>query len=1170
MPEFTPEQKRVICHEKGNLLVSAAAGSGKTAVLVERILHLVQGGADIASFLIVTFTRAAADELRGRLTQRLEEAAQGSEEMRLQAERVELASISTIHAFCLQTLTRYFERAGMEPNLRICGEAERVILQQRAMDEVLDAAYLDGQTAARMEKLGSPDQARTNISALYRFAMNQPDPAGWLERSEKLYDAYAENPEESPLVQGEQERARVPLRRLIAQVRTLLDGVKKSSREDVRKMEGLIAGDLAGLELYEKGKLTAVTFERWKAPFKRGESGSGEYLNLQSAREEIKEQYKKIAENSWAVTDWERQKCLEMRDTVHLTAELVRRFRATFDALKADAGVIDYGDMEQKMLEMTKDSQICDELRAKYAYIFVDEYQDSSAVQETILQRIARGDNTFHVGDIKQSIYGFRQSDPALFLSETERYKAGQGGSLITLNRNFRSLENVLYCTNRVFESCMKKESAGMDYDADAMLYPGRSGEGMGGGAPTILQLVDRKAEPDPETGLEYENAKGEAVAAARLVRRLLGTPVSDGKGGTRPARYADIVVLRRSVAGVLPQYLEAFGKLGIPVYSSKGGSFYRTQEILQALDMLWAVHNPLEDVHLLGALHGAGGFSAQEIARVRLCGREKGAQDGSGEGRRLWTCLIDYKNDPDDEALGARVSEFVDLVVRLRRISRQESVATLCGVMLEETGMMEACAAMPRGQIRLANLRSLPVRAAEYDASGLRLGDFLRRIKDTGERNREEDVPVFSDKDDVVRIMTVHQSKGLQFPIVIGTGLGTRFKLGNAKSEDGVLTSRLWCDKDEGFALEYYDPEKAAVDNTLLTRAIAAQRRRDSIAEEMRILYVLMTRAQDRLALVGEINDLKGKELKIWQHDGDEPARMLDWIMPALRDHPDGKKLIWGDLWDFLELQERPDASRWEISASMDAQDAQQEGADEQEQPDAQREEVLPDEKLMAQLRYRYPYPESTVQRKQSVTDLAHGAEQSFFIKESPAFLTKDKKLRGAQRGSAIHRFMQIADFSAFAAAQDRRAELEKQANAAAQSLRMTREQADAVMDGAEEALRFLDSETGRAILSGCRVLREKPFEIRMDEDGQMRLVQGVIDLMVLTESGAVLVDYKTDHTGLSEGEVRAKHGLQVNLYRQAAERAGIAVERCEVYLFFTGKSVEIRPGDGERKEKA
>ena len=1166
MPEFTPEQKRVIRHEKGNLLVSAAAGSGKTAVLVERILHLVQGGADIASFLIVTFTRAAADELRGRLMQRLEEAAEGSKEMRLQAERVELASISTIHAFCLQTLTRYFERAGMEPNLRICSEAERVILQQRAMDEVLDAAYLDEQTAARMERLGSPDQARTNISSLYRFAMNQPDPADWLEKSEKLYDAYAENPEGSPLVQGEAVRAKAPLRRLLARVQALLDGVKKSPNEDVRKMEGLIAGDLAGLELYEKGEVTAVTFERWKAPFKRGESGSDEYVKLQSARDEIKEQYKKIAENGWAVSDWERQKCLEMRDAVHLTAELARRFRAAFDALKADAGVIDYGDMEQKMLELTKDSQICGELRAKYAYIFVDEYQDSSAVQETILQRIARGDNTFHVGDIKQSIYGFRQSDPALFLSEMERYKAGQGGSLITLNRNFRSLENVLYCTNRVFESCMKKESAGMDYDADAMLYPGRQDEGMGGGAPTIVQLVDRKAEPDPETGLEYESAMGEATAAAHLVRELLGTPVSDGKGGTRPARYADIVVLRRSVAGVLPQYLEAFGKLGIPVYSSKGGSFYQTQEILQALDMLWAVHNPLEDVHLLGALHGAGGFSAQEIARIRLCGREKGAQDGSGEGRRLWTCLIDYKNNPDDEALGARAAEFVDLVVRLRRISRQESVATLCGVMLEETGMMEACAAMPRGQIRLANLRSLPVRAAEYDASGLRLGDFLRRIKDTGERNREEDVPVFSEKDDVVRIMTVHQSKGLQFPIVIGTGLGSRFKLGNAKSEDGVLTSRLWCDKDEGFALEYYDPEKAAVDSTVLTRAIAARRKRDGLAEEMRILYVLMTRAQDRLALVGEVSDLKGKELKIWQRDGDEPARMLDWIMPALRDHPDGQRFIWGDQEAFSELAERPDASRWDVRAALTAEEETEEEAPE---PESAPEEAAPDETLMAQLRYRYPHPESAVQRKQSVTDLAHGAEQSFFIKESPAFLTKDKKLRGAQRGSAIHRFMQIADFAAFAAAQDRRAELEKQANAAAQTLRMTREQADAVIDGADEALRFLDSETGRAILSGCRVLREKPFEIRMDEDGQMRLVQGVIDLMVMTESGAVLVDYKTDHTGLSEEEVRARHGLQVNLYRQAAERAGIAVERCEVYLFFTGKSVEIRPGDGEREEK-
>lgn len=230
----------------------------------------------------------------------------------------------------------------------------------------------------------------------------------------------------------------------------------------------------------------------------------------------------------------------------------------------------------------------------------------------------------------------------------------------------------------------------------------------------------------------------------------------------------------------------------------------------------------------------------------------------------------------------------------------------------------------------------------------------------------------------------------------------------------------------------------------------------------------------------------------------------------------------------------------------------------------------MLPDEKLMAQLRYRYPYPESAVQRKQSVTDLAHGAEQSFFIKESPAFLTKDKKLRGAQRGSAIHRFMQIADFSAFAAAQDRRAELEKQANAAAQSLRITREPGRRG-DGRRGGGAALSGQRNRAGDS-FRLPRaaRKAFEIRMDEDGQMRLVQGVIDLMVLTESGAVLVDYKTDHTGLSEGEVRAKHGLQVNLYRQAAERAGIAVERCEVYLFFTGKSVEIRSGDGEREEKA
>ena len=296
-----------------------------------------------------------------------------------------------------------------------------------------------------------------------------------------------------------------------------------------------------------------------------------------------------------------------------------------FDALKADAGVIDYGDMEQKMLEMTKDSQICDELRAKYAYIFVDEYQDSSAVQgDDFAAHRAGGDNTFHVGDIKQSIYGFRQSDPALFLSETERYKAGRGGSLITLNRNFRSLENVLYCTNRVFESCMKKESAGMDYDADAMLYPGRSGEGMGGGAPTILQLVDRKAEPDPGNGAgirKREGRGGRGGAPGAQAARHAGFRRQGRHAPGKIRRYRGAAPVGGGGAAAIPRSLRQARHPGL---FQQGRQLYRTQEILQALDMLWAVHNSLEDVHLLGALHGAGGFSAQEIARIRLCGRKR------------------------------------------------------------------------------------------------------------------------------------------------------------------------------------------------------------------------------------------------------------------------------------------------------------------------------------------------------------------------------------------------------------------------------------------------------------------------------------------------------------------------------------------------------------------
>lgn len=1147
MPEFSLDQRRVIEHRQGNLLVSAAAGSGKTTVLVERILSLISGGADIASFLIVTFTRAAADELRQRLTARLETEAEGDMRMQEQAGRVELASISTIHAFCLQLITRYFEKAGAEPNLRPCSEAERIELQERALDEVLNEAYESDNTLRRLERMGGPEQVRMNVTGLYRFLMCQPDPEDWLARETQRYRDESAHPEGSEWFAQAQMGSRAGLVHAIAQARAALSFAQNSSAPDCRKMADFIAADIAAMEdSLRTGE--AASFATWRSPNRKKEDNSPELTRLQALRGEYKDAFIEAAGQTLRINEWEQQKYADMADAVAALADVTRAYMKKYADLKREAGVVDYNDLEQTALRLTQDAGVCADAREKYQYILVDEYQDSSLVQETILSRISRGDNVFHVGDVKQSIYGFRQSDPSLFLSEQRRYKAGAGGQLIALNRNFRSARNVLSSVNRIFSRCMTQEAAGMDYDEDAALHPGR--EDTPDGPPTILQLIDRSgAAADGEDG----ETAGEIEAVARLVRRLVGTPIHDPGGAERPARYGDIVVLRRAVLSVLPQYMEVFARHGIPVYAGRGGNFYETPEILQVMDYLWAVHNPLEDVHLLGALHGVGDFDAQELAQIRLHGR---GPDGRNENRRMWFCLAGYADEGPDEALREKARRFAVQLQRMRRLAQEDSLSALCSAVLEETGLLVRFSALPKGRVRAANLRSLPERAAEYDAAGLRLGDFLRRIAATSGRNREEDVPAFSENDDVVRIMTVHQSKGLEFPIVIGAGLGARFRTGNDRSEDGYRVSRVWCDREWGLALDYCDPDESAVDETVKTRAIALRRRRESIAEEMRILYVLMTRARERLALVGEVSDLS-RRVQAWAQGGVSTGCMLDWVVPAVLDHPDAQPLRSRCE---VALPVRADASRWDVRVQLD-EEAPQDAP--QEENSAPQQPPQPDETLLAQLQYVYPHPEPAVLQKQSVTELAHGDEESFFVRRKPAFLSQERRLTGAERGSALHRFMELLDVNALKTG-DLRSSLTEQAERAAAQQRMTREQADAVISGMEEIARFFEGPLGRAMRDGAAFFREKPFELRMDEEGQTRLVQGVIDLIVQTDEGAVLVDYKTDHTGLDPDSVRRRHGAQVRLYRRAAQQAGLSVRACVVYLFYTGQIIEI-PQDAD-----
>ena len=362
MPEFSLDQRRVIEHRQGNLLVSAAAGSGKTTVLVERILSLISGGADIASFLIVTFTRAAADELRQRLTARLETEAEADMRMQEQAGRVELASISTIHAFCLQLITRYFEKAGAEPNLRPCSEAERIELQERALDEVLNEAYESDDTLRRLERMGGPEQVRMNVTGLYRFLMCQPDPQEWLARETQRYRDESAHPEGSEWFAQAQMGSRSGLVHAIAQARAALSFAQNSSAPDCRKMADFIAADIAAMEdSLRTGE--AASFATWRSPNRKKEDNSPELTRLQALRGEYKDAFIEAAGQTLRINEWEQQKYADMADAVAALADVTRAYMKKYADLKREAGVVDYNDLEQTALRLTQDAGVCADAR---------------------------------------------------------------------------------------------------------------------------------------------------------------------------------------------------------------------------------------------------------------------------------------------------------------------------------------------------------------------------------------------------------------------------------------------------------------------------------------------------------------------------------------------------------------------------------------------------------------------------------------------------------------------------------------------------------------------------------------------------------------------------------------------------------------------------------------
>lgn len=1171
---WTTEQKRAI-EEEGNLLVAAAAGSGKTAVLTERVARLVQEGASIQEFLVLTFTRAAAAEMKKRIGARLLEIAEATAEgetaarLREAATAAQSASISTIDAFCSQILRRHFHEAGLDPAFRPADEAESQILLEDAADAVIDARCELGEPVFRAlaRMLGGEERLRGMLIALYTQMQSRPDPTAWLRNVSARYET--PNIGEADYVRWYLPLAQAEMQSALAAYRAARDDAAREFPEVAAFADGEImrlSGTLLQKSFSAYGAaLAAMAFERLKG-FPRGtpESSKQAFISARNACKKCKaEQEKRFCMDLAAEGARMQALAPHMRELCACLEETA----ADYEALKREKGLVDYADMEHMALSLLSDARIAEEYRQRFHYIFVDEYQDSNHLQEEILNRIRRTGNLFLVGDVKQSIYRFRRAEPGLFLGKYADWQ-GETGRCIDLNANFRSTPAVIGMVNGLFSRIMHKDRGEIEYDERAALRYART-DGAPGTVEFHLIARDNGSYADGEEGSYADGGRGESgcivyaptgfgdtpdgpkpkmsgwtaeeleaqLAASRIREIMEHESYVDPKTGESKAYcYADFAVLHRSPKKVAERIVQILSMAGIPAYAELTGGYFDAIEVQIFLNLLRVIDNRRQDIPLMSVLRSPiGGWTMEELAQLRL--------DFPGE-----NCLDSLLGAAAaDTALGKKAADFLRKLEVYYEESMLLPVPEFIGYLLDDTGFSDYVRALPGA--REGNLEALIERARAYGQSGVRsLSDFLRfmdRAKNTDALGAAQVAGA-----DVVRLLSIHKSKGLEFPVVLLLGLDKEFNLRDL-SED-ILT-----DDALGLGLRYTEGRRRR--DTLLRQVIAEKKRRAAIAEEMRILYVGMTRARERLLLFCATKDTAARIASVATAGGLMQARRAsDWLLSVfladsvgnpLREHA-GLPSLGGEA-----------SMPTSVRVHTEPYENGQNGVEKADYAAFTARALLADCGGYAnRFAWRYPHLADTlVPGKISVSELI-GNHRS--LMRYPDFIEREVLLSATDRGTAAHLCMQLIPIAPHTPESVREA-----LSQLVEGGVMASEQA-AVVDAAAIS-DFFTSPLGLRICASSRVERELMFNHRvsarklmgMDTDEPV-LLQGVIDCCFLADGKWVLVDYKTDAVPLGQDPARIaqRHRAQLAFYAEALEAlTGIPVGERYIHLLRSGDSVRL-----------
>ncbi len=1111
--QWTDSQRRAIDARSESMLVSAAAGSGKTAVLVEKALSLLREGRDVDRLLIVTFTRAAASEMRARIAAALERESVENDWMRRQLLRLPRACIATLHVFCSRVIREHFQVAGVDPSARVGEEARLNALLSRALEEALENAYLqatEGDADARALTEQYTDVQILEISrALYRFLMARAEPFAWLDAQLSAPDTQAFfsvlREECAQILQGAQALNRACLDLL--QLSGAPDRYAPAALSDELLLQSLLARVQSG---ETPGK---PAFERLSS--KRAPEGEDQALTsrFRAARDDMKKQIGEALKLLPTDREADERDILWTLPALRALAALVRDAHARYAAYKDARNMLDYNDLEQLALRVLADDDARRAVAARFDVIFVDEYQDISGAQEAILSRAHLGNMLFMVGDVKQSIYRFRLADPTLFMRKLRAYSPEDGAPRyrLSLQQNFRSRANILLAVNHVFSHAMRADATEIAYDDEAALVPGRGGDP---GAAVLLRVM--LPGEDGEPGFLRE-----AREAAKIIKALSGE-----------YRFRDMAILLRNASGRAPRIAKVLQDEGIPVYSDADAEFFDLPEITDMLSILRVLENPMQDVPLLCALRSpAFSFTAEELSRVRLASPPK---------RSFYDALTGYPM-ADETPLSRKVARALATLSDWRFLSRNMPPESLLYRLLDETDIYARAGALPGGESRRANLRLLCERAQGESS----LHDFLCDV-DTARRNDDgKSAKTLSESENVVRVMTLHKSKGLEFPVVLLMELAREFRM----PEGGEL---LQCDED-GLALKFVDAERRVTRQTVACKALQLKKARALRAEEARLLYVGMTRARERLILLASPKSAE-KTAARWAlpmsaYAAGSAESMLDWIGQSLQAHcvfgEDARfRTENGSVWDAGFCA--PEAHEMEISGRAPRL------------PSAEGE--IP-AYISARMAGRHAAGKGF--RKTSVTALVRGlqtAEEETAedkrrafrldrpLPERPAYQLAGEgaALTAAERGTATHKALSQCDIH--------QEDIVSQISA----LRLRGMLSDAEADAAQPAwiARYFHSPLGERMRAAKTVRREWAFNY-LAEDGL--LLQGVVDCCFLEDGAWVLVDYKTDDAPADA--LRQRYARQLSWYAKAlAGITGKPVRERYLYALRTGEAILLQ----------